>query len=206
VTLSEYPKSGQTPAGFERLQNQAGMIYLSPGSRLFSPFLYRLASESHTHSGSDYPERIADLNRKMVQALHEAGAGLLLGTDAAQAYHLPGFAVHEELALLVEAGLSPYEALAAGSVNAADAMGKSGVFGQVAEGQRADLLLLEANPLENVAHANQRAGVMLRGTWLPEEELQTLLANLAASYAPSPVERLLPFGLALLAIALICKL
>ena len=124
VTLSEYPKSKETPEGFERLQNQPGMAYVSPFTRMFSPFLYLMASKAHTYEGVDYPDRIADMNRKMVVALHEAGAGILLGTDAAQAYHIPGFAIHEELAYLVEAGFSPYEALEAGTRNAAFALGK----------------------------------------------------------------------------------
>jgi imidazolonepropionase-like amidohydrolase len=127
--------------------------------------------------------------------LHGAGAGILLGTDAAQAYHLPGFSVHEELALLVEAGSTPYEALAAGTKSAALALRQENEFGLVAEGQRADLLLLNANPLEDVAHANDRAGVLLRGRWYSDEELQSMLADLANSYTPTISERLLPLVL-----------
>ncbi|MBM3145436.1 MAG: amidohydrolase family protein [Chloroflexi bacterium] len=147
--LSEYPKSKETPEGFERLQNQPWMIYVSPGTRMFSPFLYMMAAKSHTYQGVDYPERMEDLNRRMVAALHEAGTGILLGTDAAQAYHIPGFSVHEELAYLVDAGLSPCEAIEAGTRNAAEALGKSDEFGTIETGKRADLILLQANPLEN---------------------------------------------------------
>ena len=195
VTLSEYPKSKETPAGFELLQNQPGMMYVSPGTRLISPFLYFMAAQSHTYPGEDYPQRIAALNRRMVAALHDAGAGILLGTDAAQAYHLPGFAVHEELAMLVEAGLSPYEALLAGTRHAAEAMGKQDEFGTVAIGRRADLILLNTNPLSAVDHVKQRAGVMVQGRWLAEEELQTMLADLANSYRPSLVGRLWLLGI-----------
>jgi imidazolonepropionase-like amidohydrolase len=195
VTLTEYPKSKQTPDVFDQLQRQPGMIYQSPSTRLLSPFMYYMAAKSHTYEGEDYPQRVAELNRRMVQALHEAGAGILLGTDAAQAYHLAGFSVHDELALLVEAGLTPYEALAAGTKNAAIAMGRETEFGLVAEGQRADLLLLNANPLENVAHANDRAGVLLRGRWYINEELQGMLADLANSHTPTLLERLLPLVL-----------
>ena len=66
VTLSEYPKSKETPEGFQRLQNQPGMIYVSPGTCLLSPFLYLMSSKSHTYAGVDYPQRIAVLNRQMV--------------------------------------------------------------------------------------------------------------------------------------------
>jgi len=202
VTLSEYPKSKQTPEGFERLQNQPGIIYLSPGTRMLSPFLYLMTSKSHTYAGEDYPERIADLNRRMVVALHEAGAGILLGTDAAQAYHIPGFSIHEELVMLVEAGLGPYEAIEAGTRNAADAMGKSDEFGTVEIGKRADLILLEDNPLDDVGNIQKRDGVMVRGRWLTEEQLQSMLDGLVKSYKPNFLERIWPLILVILAIFL----
>ena len=200
VTLSEYPKSKETPEGFERLQNQPGMVYVSPGTRMLSPFLYMMAAKSHTYEGADYPERIAEMNRRMVAALHEAGAGILLGTDAAQAYHIPGFAVHEELAYLVEAGLSSYEAIATGTRNPAEAMGKSDEFGTVEIGKRADLILLEANPLLDVSNVRKRAGVMVRGRWMTEEQLQSMLNELVESYKPNWIERIWPLVLVGLAV------
>jgi len=75
----------------------------------------------------------------------------------------------------------------------------------VAEGQRADLLLLEANPLEDVMNADRRAGVMVRGRWFSESELQSLLDGLAASYAPSLSERLGPLALIALAVYLFLR-
>lgn len=195
VTMSEYPKSKETPEGFERLQNQPGMNYVSPSTRIFSPLLYLMASKAHTYEGDDYPERIAELNRRMVAALHEAGAGILLGTDAAQAYHIPGFAIHEELAYLRDAGLSPYEVLETGTRNAALAMGKTDEFGTIEIGKRADLILLEANPLESVSNVQKQAGVMVRGRWLATQQLQFMLDGLVESYKPNLVERLWPLAL-----------
>ena len=205
MTLSEYPKSKETPAGFQRLQNQPGMLYVSPGVRLLSPFLYMMSARSHTYPGADYPQRIAALNRQMVSALHDAGAGILLGTDAAQAYHLPGFSIHEELAMLVEAGLSPYEAIEAGTRNAAVAMGKQAEFGIIEVGKRADLILLDKNPLTDVRNLRERSGVMLRGRWLAEEQLQSMLTSLAESYQPNLLERLWPLSLIGLVIYLIFR-
>ena len=205
VTLSEYPKSKETPEGFERLQNQAGMRYISPGTRMLSPFLYLMASKSHTYSGADYPQRIAELNRQMVRALHEAGAGILLGTDAAQAYHLPGFSVHEELAMMVEAGLSPYEALATGTRNPALALGKQAEFGTLEAGKRADLILLENNPLIDVGFVQDRTGVMLRGRWYPEDQLNRILDDLVRSYSPSTLDRIWPLILIGLGITLFLR-
>jgi len=195
VTLSEYPKSKETPEGFKRLQNQPGMAYVSPGTRMFSPFLYMMAAKSHTYEEADYPERIADVNLKMVMALHKAGAGILLGTDAAQSYHIPGFAIHEELVDLTKAGLSPYEALEAGTRNAAFVLGKSDEFGTVEVDKRADLILLDGNPFDDVSNVQKRSGVMVRGRWLTNEELQSMLDDLVRSYNPKPIERLWPFVL-----------
>lgn len=171
------------------------MKYVSPGTRLLSPFLYLMFGRSIHYPGADYPQRIAELNRQMVRALHEAGAGILLGTDAAQAYHLPGFAALEELEMLVEAGLSPYEAIEAGTRNAAEALGRAAEFGTIEAGKQADLILLENNPLEDVSSLQERSGVMLRGRWMDADELQAMLEGLVESYRPNLLERIWPLVL-----------
>jgi len=195
VTLSEYPKSKETPEGIERLKNQPGTVYYSPAWKLLTPFFYRMSAASHPYPGADYPQRVAELNREMVQALHQAGAGILLGTDAAQSYHTPGFSIHEELGMLVEAGLSPYEAIEAGTRSAAEAMGKLSEFGTLTAGKRADMILLEDNPLDDVANVRTRLGVMVRGRWLTEVELESMLAGLVRSYSPRLLDRLWPIGI-----------
>lgn len=198
VTLTEYPRSKETPEGFERLKNQPGTDYYSPAWTLLAPFFYKMSADAHTYPGADYPQRIAALNREMVQALHQAGTGILLGTDAAQAYNIPGYSIHEELVMLVEAGLSPYEAIEAGTRNAALVLGHSDDFGTVTLGKRADLLLLDANPLEDVTNASKISGIMVRGRWFPQAELQSMLDGLKDSFEPSLLERLWPLVLCLL--------
>jgi imidazolonepropionase-like amidohydrolase len=119
----------------------------------------------------------------MTLALHKAGARLLLGTDCGNPFVVAGFSVHEELANLVDAGLTPYEALLTGTRNAAEFVGASGEFGVVAAGARADLVLTVGNPLEDIGAVAQPAGVMVRGVWLNREELAGRLDGLAGSYA-----------------------
>jgi len=85
---------------------------------------------------------------------------------------MPGFSIHEELANFVAAGLSPYEALKAATADAADFMGVPGEFGTIKPGARADLVLLAANPLEDIKNSKRIVGVMLSGRWLPRDELQ----------------------------------
>jgi imidazolonepropionase-like amidohydrolase len=107
--------------------------------------------------------------QKAVRALRDAGAGILAGTDMGNPFVIAGFALHEELAYLVGAGLTPYEALRAATIDAARCMDAENEWGSIAVGRRADLVLLDANPLDDVAHAKRRVGVVLRGRWLTEE-------------------------------------
>ena len=118
-----------------------------------------------------------DIRRKLSLALHEAGAGLLLGSDAPQLFNVPGFAIHRELGYLVATGLTPYEALLTGTVNPAVFFGQDQVFGTIETGKEADLVLLDANPLEDISNTRRIHGVMLRGRWLPRKELDGILAG-----------------------------
>ena len=123
--------------------------------------------------------RAVELRRKLILALSDAGAGLLLGSDSPQIFNVPGFALHRELEYLVEAGLTPYEALATGTVNPARFFGLSGSVGAVQAGLEADLLLLDDNPLENIEATRRIHGVMLRGEWISREDLDQLLETFA---------------------------
>lgn len=127
--------------------------------------------------------RLYDEKRnKFVKALHEGGAKILLGTDTPNQFVVPGFAVHDELRNLVNVGLTPYEAIKAGTSDAAEFLKSQNQWGTVAVGLRADLLLLDENPLHDVGNIDRRVGVMVRGRWLPEADLKTRLVGLIASY------------------------
>ncbi|MGH7525313.1 MAG: amidohydrolase family protein [Gemmatimonadales bacterium] len=125
--------------------------------------------------------RVMALRRKLIKALHAAGAGLLLGSDAPQVYNVPGFSTHRELESLVAAGLTPYQALETGTRNVAVFFETLGETGTVEVGKRADLILLDADPLADVRNTTRRAGVMLRGRWLPKAEIDERLAVIARS-------------------------
>jgi imidazolonepropionase-like amidohydrolase len=116
---------------------------------------------------------------KILKALHEAGAEILLGSDAPQQFNVPGFSIHHEMRRMIDAGLTPYEVLRTGTANiGAHLIGKDS-FGHIAIGHRADFILLDANPLADVANVQRRSGVMLRGRWIPEAEIQDRLAGIA---------------------------
>lgn len=193
-TLALYPKNSLPAEAIAKLEQQVAMKYTSPSAQLTMRILYVQMSQGHTYTGADYATRIAALNKRMMKALRDADAKFILGTDASNPYHILGFSAHEELAVMVDAGLTPYEAITAGTRDAAEALGKSSEFGTVTEGKRADLILVEANPLDDVANANKRIGVVLRGQWLPEQKLQAMLNGLVESYTPTWIERVLPIA------------
>jgi imidazolonepropionase-like amidohydrolase len=123
--------------------------------------------------------RAIAIRQKLILELHRNGAGLLLGSDSPQIFNVPGFAIHRELEYLVDAGLTPFEALQTGTANPAKFFGKSGEFGVVQTGAEADLILLDANPLDDISNTRRIHGVMIRGRWLPRNELDELLDGLA---------------------------
>ncbi len=122
--------------------------------------------------------RAIDIRRKLIKALQDSGAGLLLGSDSPQIFNVPGFSIHRELQYLVDAGLTPYEALLTGTVNPARFFGRSNIAGTVETGRVADLVLLDANPLEDISAARRVHGVMLRGRWISKTEINTILEAL----------------------------
>jgi imidazolonepropionase-like amidohydrolase len=132
---------------------------------------------AETGSTAESARRTIEVRRRLIKALHDAGAGLLLGSDAPQVYNVPGFSTHRELESLVAAGLTPYQALETGTRNVARYFGTTRETGTVERGKRADLVLLEADPLVDIRNTTKRAGVMLRGRWLPQAEIEGRLAS-----------------------------
>ena len=131
------------------------------------------------------PERAAQwaANRNQVlKALSDGGAGILLGTDSPQIFSVPGFSIHREMQAMADAGMSAWEILVSGTRSVGEYFQGKDSFGTVAVGRRADLLLLNANPLSDVANVADRAGVMFRGRWLPEEEIRRRLEEIADEF------------------------
>lgn len=130
----------------------------------------------------DENARARELRRRLLAALSEAGVGILLGSDAPQMFSVPGFSLHREMQVMAEAGMAPYQILRSGTYNIAAYFNALDEFGTVSVGRRADLILLEANPLEDIANLQRRAGVMVRGRWLAEAEIQERLAGIARQF------------------------
>jgi len=116
--------------------------------------------------------------------MHEAGVPLLLGTDLFGAV-VPGFSIHQELKMMVDAGLTPYEALRTGTVNVAAYLGETEKAGTIEVGKRADFILLDENPLADISRTKHVRGVFSHGKWRSETDLATLLDEAKALSAGS---------------------
>jgi imidazolonepropionase-like amidohydrolase len=126
------------------------------------------------------------LNRiALVDAFRRAGVPMLVGTDTPQPFVFPGASVHDELANFVAAGFTPEGALIAATRDAARFMGQERLWGTVEPGKRADLLLLEANPLQDIGTTRRIAGVVAQGRWFPASRLQEMRASVERLAAAS---------------------
>lgn len=132
---------------------------------------------------ADIPKMRAQysLMQRLIRGLRDAGVPLLAGTDDMVPCQLPGFSMKDELEQLVEAGLTPFEALQTATSNPARFLSAIVDSGTVAPGKIADLVLLDANPLDDVDNVFRQDGVMLRGHWFPEAELQAELSRMASA-------------------------
>jgi imidazolonepropionase-like amidohydrolase len=128
-----------------------------------------------------------DVRNRILNDLADAGAGILMGTDSPQLFNVPGFALHREIAVMEEAGMTPQQILESGTVAVGryvrDHLGLDDAFGTVAAGQRADLVLLGSNPLDDLDNLTDRVGVMVAGRWVSREEIDEGLEALAAKHA-----------------------
>ncbi|MCZ0954279.1 MAG: amidohydrolase family protein [Rhodospirillaceae bacterium] len=122
---------------------------------------------------------VIELRRRLIKELYDAGVPVLLGTDSPQIFSVPGFSIHREMQVMVESGLTPYQVLHAGTAAVADFLGAED-FGRIAEGQRADLVLLNANPLDDIGHFADSAGVMVNGVWLSRSDIDERLDAIEA--------------------------
>ena len=122
-------------------------------------------------------QKLLALRRKIIKALHDGGVPFALGSDAPQTWNVPGFSAHRELGALVAAGLTPYQALKTGTANVGVYFGTQSSVGTVAAGRRADLILLDANPLTSIANSSRIAGVMVNGRWLSKADIEARLAS-----------------------------
>jgi imidazolonepropionase-like amidohydrolase len=119
---------------------------------------------------------------EVVRSMHRAGVPFLAGTDTPSGvYIFPGFSLHEELQRFVAAGFTPLAALQTATLNPAKFLGKETELGTVEKGKLADLVLLDRNPLDNIANTQKIAAVIVNGRYLSRAELDKMLAGVVAA-------------------------
>jgi hypothetical protein len=148
-------------------------------------FFYYFDSEREKHQvmfrgHEDFARFKWKFDQLLLRKLMSAGVPLVLGTDAGGGGMgiIPGYSVHDELRILTENGFTPYEAIRTGTVNAAmvaEKMTGRGDFGTVEAGKRADLVLVQNNPLSDVANIKKLRGVMASGRWYSEDDLDRMI-------------------------------
>ena len=163
----------------DRILRQPEMKYVSPGTRE--------GWRRRAGTGREGADVYLALRKRVLKELSDAGAKILMGTDSPQLFNVPGFALHRELEVMTDAGMSNYEILKSGTATVGEYvaahLGLDGDFGTIAPGQRADLVLLGSNPLVDLANLFDRVGVMVRGRWVSRAEIDAGLEALAAKHA-----------------------
>jgi imidazolonepropionase-like amidohydrolase len=129
--------------------------------------------------------RWIQLREKLIKAIYDAGGKIMTGSDTPEFLWLYGFGLHYELMALTEAGLSKYAALEAATKNPSMFLGTIDTSGTIEKGKRADLVLLNGNPLDYIWATDNRAGVMLKGKWHHQEELNRWLDESAKAISTS---------------------
>jgi imidazolonepropionase-like amidohydrolase len=127
-------------------------------------------------------EKYVRVRNKIVKAIYDAGGRVMAGSDTPEWLMLYGHTLHLELIDLRDAGLSNYAALETATRNPAMFLGTIAKTGTIEKGKRADLVLLDANPLEDIANTQKRAGVMLKGKYFTQVEMNQWLDAIAPRF------------------------
>jgi imidazolonepropionase-like amidohydrolase len=118
-----------------------------------------------------------EVRNRLVKAITDSGGKVMAGSDTPEWFHLYGFGLHRELQALVEAGLTPWQALRSATRYPAEYLKQQGEWGTIENGKRADFVLLAANPLTEIRNTTRIEGVALGGRWLTRSDLDRLLAD-----------------------------
>jgi imidazolonepropionase-like amidohydrolase len=168
--------------------------YVEPSTR---NYWLRTLKDAEKAPSDEYPKRRETVRKEklLVGRAQRAGVGILAGTDVANPFCISGFSLHEELAILVDSGLTPAQALQAATSNPAKFYGRFGSEGTVDAGKRADLVVLDANPLADIRNTTKIRAVVVNGHYLNRSALDRILAEVeAAARRDLSRSRALSFG------------
>ncbi|MEO7761760.1 MAG: amidohydrolase family protein [Casimicrobiaceae bacterium] len=165
------------------------LIYLSKTSRALFEQLGQQFATTVTPAAAETLHQFYALQLKVTKLLKQAGVKMLAGSDmAANAiWTVPGFSLHQEFRELAAAGLTPLEILQMTTLNPAEYLGRQATMGTVEVGKNADLVLLDANPVADVANLDKISAVVLKGKFFNKTALDKMKSDVAAAYAAQAV-------------------
>ncbi len=171
-----------SPRSAAALANEPEMRYMDPKTL----FTWRQSKErliNNVSYDAEKWERFINIRKKLLKTMYEKGIVFLLGSDAPQVFNVPGFSIHHELEAIAEAGIPNFEVLKSGTANPAKFFGAAGIYGTIVEGAVADLVLLDANPLEALENTHKIEGVLVKGQWLSKASIDEKLTAIAKKYS-----------------------
>jgi imidazolonepropionase-like amidohydrolase len=154
-----------------------------PMQREIWAFIANMYAQIPPDAAAKLRDDFEKFQRPFTKVFHDRGGQLMTGTDALMPRLVGGFALHQELQELVAVGLTPYEALRTSTTIPYEYLGESRDAGTIEVGKRTDLILVDANPLENIAAASKIEGVLIRGRWVDREEIDRRMAQISGGSA-----------------------
>ena len=167
------------PIGADELLLQPEMKYMPPST--LENWKQRKEESTSEKSGFNIDQwvKFDAIRKQLIKKLQENGHGMLLGSDAPQLFNVPGFSIHHEIDGMEKAGLLPLEIIQSGTINPAKYFGMEDSFGEVKVGLDADLILVDANPLEDLNALQNLSGVLRQGKWLSKSSIDSKLKEIA---------------------------
>jgi hypothetical protein len=176
-TLTVFKKAFALGQSLEEIQSRPDWAIMPAELRK----LYLGAREKYWSQAASEERRLryVEVRNRLVKAIADSGGKIMAGSDTPEWFFGYGWTVHREMESLVAAGLTPYQALAAATRNPAEFLRASQEWGTIEKGKRADLLLLEANPLEDIRNTAQIEAVSVGGRWLDRAERERMIEEAA---------------------------
>lgn len=180
-TLSMFKWSFGTPRSEESIRAQPDFRFYPKAKQAFWIGINKRIMDRPI--SAERKARYVDLRNRIVKAIHDAGGKIMAGSDTPEFLFLYGFSLHREIKAIRDAGLSNYEALVSATRNPAEFFGTLEKTGTIGKGKTADLVLLDANPLDDISNTEKRSGVMLKGKWYTQAEMNKWLDEIAPRFA-----------------------
>lgn len=171
-----------SPVNVDTLLAEPEMKYM-PKSTLENWRRVKIQSLESSDFNTAQWEQFDAIRKSLIKKLQDNGHGILLGSDAPQLFNVPGFSIQHEMQGMVRAGMQPLEILQSATLNPSIFYGMEDIFGEIKEGADADLVLLSKNPMDDIKNYTDVSGVMVRGNWLSDTDIEKRLKEIAKNAA-----------------------